>query len=256
VRRYTPDGQPLGVEFQANTFTTSNQGSPTLAMDASGKLVVVWESSGQDGSGWGVVAQRYGSDGTALGGEFRVNSYTTTDQELNAVAMESDGDFVVVWQTWASPSSDSAQPSIMGQRFASSGAPVGAEFEVTAVTTYGLRHPSVAMDPTGGFVVAWMDSWGPVGEPAVDSSIRGQRFGVDGTPVGDEFQAEDYTTDFQQEPAVAIDPRGRFVVTWNSFAAGGTDTDQSSVQARRYLIPIFADGFESGDTSAWTASVP
>ena len=38
--------QPLGAEFQVNTYTTSNQELPSVATDANGNFVVVWESLG------------------------------------------------------------------------------------------------------------------------------------------------------------------------------------------------------------------
>jgi hypothetical protein len=51
---------PIGPEFQVNTYTTGDQrtflyGRRNVGMDASGNFVVVWESAGQDGSGFGVV---------------------------------------------------------------------------------------------------------------------------------------------------------------------------------------------------------
>ncbi len=37
--------------------------------------------------------------GQPLGGEFPVNSYTTSDQREPAIAMDADGDFVVTWSS-------------------------------------------------------------------------------------------------------------------------------------------------------------
>ena len=51
-----------------------------VAMDADGDFVVVWQSYGQDGSGYGVFAQRFNARGAPLGDEFQVNSYTTDRQ--------------------------------------------------------------------------------------------------------------------------------------------------------------------------------
>jgi hypothetical protein len=44
-------------------------------------------SQDQDGSGWGVYAQRYKADGKALGGEFRVNTTTADDKEATEAAL-------------------------------------------------------------------------------------------------------------------------------------------------------------------------
>ena len=58
-QRYASDGAPLGGEFQVNTYTTGSQFVRAVAADPAGDVVVVWESPGQDGSNWGVFAQRY-----------------------------------------------------------------------------------------------------------------------------------------------------------------------------------------------------
>src|SRR5262245_65799571 len=90
--------QPIGSEFQVNTYTTSSQTFASVAADADGNFVVVWHSFGQDGSGRGVFGQRFDSDGVPQGKEFQVNSYATGSQETPAVAADASGHFVVVWQ--------------------------------------------------------------------------------------------------------------------------------------------------------------
>ena len=91
---------PIGSEFRVNTRTSGEQRTFTetpqsVAMDADGDFVVTWSSNGQDGSGWGVYAQRYNAAGQALGNEFRVNTITSNSQQFSTVAMDADGDFVV-----------------------------------------------------------------------------------------------------------------------------------------------------------------
>ena len=97
AQRYNAAGVAQGGEFQVNTYTTSSQACPAVAMDAAGDFVVAWQSYGQDGSGYGVYAQRYNAAGTAQGSEFRVNTYTTNAQRFPTVAMDAAGDFVVAW---------------------------------------------------------------------------------------------------------------------------------------------------------------
>ena len=70
-----------------NTFTTSNQNNPAVAIDADGDFVVTWQSSDQDGDGNGIYAQRYNASGVAQGSEFRVNTVTASYQSNSAVAM-------------------------------------------------------------------------------------------------------------------------------------------------------------------------
>src|SRR3972149_653080 len=92
-------GQPVGSEFQVNTYTTGRQEIPSVASDATGNFVVVWNSSPQDGSNSGVFGQRYDDSGNALGSEFQVNSYTTSNQFFPSVASDANGNFVVVWMS-------------------------------------------------------------------------------------------------------------------------------------------------------------
>ena len=96
---YNELGVAVGSEFRVNTTTASNQSAPSVAVDADGDFVVAWVSSGQDGSGFGVYAQRYNASGAAVGSEFRVNTYTASTQSAPSVAVDADGDFVVAWQS-------------------------------------------------------------------------------------------------------------------------------------------------------------
>ncbi len=42
-----------------------------------------------------------------------------------------------------------------------------------------------------------------------------------------------------------------------SDGSSGSDSSLQSIQGQRYAaIAIFADGFDSGDTSAWSVTVP
>src|SRR5207237_7376908 len=135
---------PLGHEFRVNTFTTSGQFNPAVAMDAAGDFVVAWVSNGQDGDFHGVYAQRYSSAGTPQGDEFRVNSFTTSSQSEPAVAMDAAGDFVIVWSGYGQ---DGDFSGIFGQRYRADGTPQGGEFLVTTVTSGGQTFPAGAMDP-------------------------------------------------------------------------------------------------------------
>jgi hypothetical protein len=64
ARRYNgaPAAAALGDEFRVNTATFSDQGAPAVAVNAEGDIVVTWQSFGQDGSGYGIYAQRYSAN--------------------------------------------------------------------------------------------------------------------------------------------------------------------------------------------------
>src|ERR1700682_4774740 len=102
--RASPSVVPVGSEYRVNTYTTNTQSAPTVAMDQAGDYVAAWQSYGQEGGfgfgyGSGIYAQRYNSAGQPQGGEFHVNTYTTSDQYFPVVAMDQAGDFVVAWES-------------------------------------------------------------------------------------------------------------------------------------------------------------
>jgi hypothetical protein len=209
-QRFASSGTPLGPEFRVNTYTTGLQESPSVASDSAGNFVVAWASSGgYAGAPADVFGQRHASDGTPLGTEFRINTYTTSGQNDAAAASDPSGNFVVVWDGLGQ---DEASLGVFGQRFASSGTPLGPEFRVNTYTTDVQYAPSVAADSAGNFVVAWASSGGYGGTPA---DVFGQRYASDGTALGPEFQINTYTTYSQSTPAVAADPAGNFVVVWS-----------------------------------------
>src|SRR5262245_33733196 len=117
-----PTPIPEGNDIQVNTFTTGDQITPTVAALSDGGFVVTWASLGQDGSDGGIYGQRYAADGTAVGNEFQVNSFTSSDQNTPSVTALSDGGFVV---TWMSLGQDGSGEGIYAQRFAADGNAVG-----------------------------------------------------------------------------------------------------------------------------------
>jgi len=257
-QRYDAAGNPQGSQFQVNSYTWGSQSIPAVASGPVGGFVVVWDglgSNGTDTSNWSVKGRRFAADGSPKGGDFQVNSYTTSFQGGPAVAVDGQGDFVVVWFSEGSYGTDSSYWSVQAQRFAASGSRQGGEFQVNSYTTSYQVSPAVAADAEGNFIVAWASD-GSNGTDTNGFSIQGQHFDVSGAPVGGQFQVNSYTTDYQGMPAVAVDGQGDFVVVWDSSGSDGTDTDSSSTQGQRFSVPIFTDGFESGDTTAWSSAVP
>lgn len=76
AQRFDSAGNALGGEIQVNTYTSSSQANPSVAMDANGNFSVVWASFRQDGDGRGVFGQQFDNTGTPVGGEFQVITCT------------------------------------------------------------------------------------------------------------------------------------------------------------------------------------
>jgi hypothetical protein len=210
-QRYDTSGARRGAEFQVNTYTLGDQfGWWGLAVAAApgGDFVVAWPSLDQDGSSWGIFAQRYDASGARRGLEFQVNTYTYSAQVSPSVASDAGGRLVVAW---ASYHQDGSGFDIFARRYDVSGLPQGPEFQVNTYTPWWQWYPIVASDAAGNFVVAWESMF----QDGSDWGVFAQRYDSSGAPRGSEFPVNTYTTDRQKQPAVASDPSGTFVVAWS-----------------------------------------
>ena len=235
ARRFSSTGAPLGGEFRANSFTSGAQRAPAIDADEDGDFVVVWHSLGQDGAGYGVFGQRFSSGGAPLGPEFQINSTFTNDQTPASVAVDADGDFVVAWQHEVG----AFNYDVLARRFNSSGTPLGFEFGVSADPGSGDQMgPRVAADSDGDFVVTWFGTGAGSADP---DGIFMRRFKASGVPQNLDTQINANTSGPRASPAVAGEPDGDFVVTWN-----GVDGNDFGVFARRFdvspLVDVDGDG--------------
>jgi hypothetical protein len=244
AQRYSAAGAAVGSEFRVNTFTSGNQTRPSVAVDADGDFVIAWMSDGEDGSGHGVYAQRYSAAGAAVGGEFRVNTFTTGTQTLPQVAMDANGDFVI---TWISAGQDGSSYGIFAQRYNTAGAAVGGEFRVNTFISGSQSVPEVAMDAGGDLVIAW----GSSAQDGSDYGIYAQRYSTAGAAVGGEFRVNTFTTGNQSNPSVSMNGDGDFVIAWQSSAQDGSDY---GIYAQRYSAAGAAVGREFRVNTFSTAS--
>jgi hypothetical protein len=216
AQRYDRTGEALGAEFQVNTGTFDSQRNPAVAAAPNGDFVVVWTDFGGLDD---VRGQRYDSAGDPQGSPFRVNSYTTGYQYAQSVAVDADGDFVVVWSSLPSYHGF-GRSGVFGQRYDSDGAPLGTEFSVTSQ----FGPASVASDGDGNFVVVWSDS-------SADDDVFGQRYDRTGTPLGLTFRVNTTTAADQKLPSVSSDASGNFLVAWQSDLQDGSS---SGIFGQRY----------------------
>ena len=241
-RRFDSSGSPLGGSFLVNSFTSGNQYSPKVKSAPSGAFVVVWQSSGQNYPFGGIYAQRYDASGRRLGGEFQVNSSTTGGQKDPAVAMDQEGNFIIVWE-----SRHQGSRGIFGQRYDASGGSLGGEF---AVSTYpgSWAEPAIATDAAGDFVVSWNNFF--------SGEVYAREFLADATPRSPESRVNSYTTSYQRQSKVASDAQGNYVVIWESLDQDGSGY---GVFGQRFAAPglfLLADGSCPGVLSVGISSAP
>ena len=84
------------------------------------------------------------------------------------MASDAAGNFVVVWTS----EQDGSNTGVFGQRYDSTGAPLGPEFRVNTYKTDSQALPAAASDGAGNFVVVWTS----YGQDGSNAGVFGQRY--------------------------------------------------------------------------------
>jgi hypothetical protein len=167
-----------------------------------------------------------------------VNQYTHYNQRNPAVAVLSDGRFIVVWVSEYPASANwrhNFRVVLFGRLFNAQGEPVGDEFSMPAGDEVVQANPSVVAQPGGGFTVLWSQQEGTTSRRW---DVYAQNFGPDGAAGGAAFRVNDFTTGDQFAPKVAAQGDHHLVV-WTSV---GQDGSREGVYGR-----FLAAGALSGD---------
>jgi len=222
AQRYDASGTPQG-EVRVNTTTSEDQYDAAVAGLTGGGYVVTWTSFRQDVFNTnGVYMQRFNADGVAQGGETRVNTTTSGNQQESSVAGLAEGGYVVTWTA-----ADADGEGVFMQRYNSEGQPQGLETRVNTYTTNRQDQAEVTglTGPDGGFVVTWFS----LGQDGGRSGIYMQRYDKFGAPVGDELKVNS-TSGSPTSPTVGALGDGGYVVSWSDTGAFGN----YQIYAQRY----------------------
>ena len=149
AQRFDADCDAVGSEFQVNTTTTGHQQYPAIGVGPAGEYTIAWQSN-QDVSGWGIFAQRYSANGTAVGSEFQVNGYTDNDQQFPSVAYNDKGGFTVSW----SGKGATDNQGIYAREYDSDGTALGGE-QLINDTTDNAQEFATVTSASSGYVVVW-----------------------------------------------------------------------------------------------------
>lgn len=219
ARRFNAQGQAAGDPVLVNTTTTGNQRNANIAVSADGSFVIAWISEGQVAR-TDIFFQRFNSDGTRRGTETRANQFTTDLQEEVSVAIAANGDFIL---TWADISQDKSGWGVYARSYRADGTAKGDEFLVNSTTANDQRLPAVAMQPNGGFVIAWT---APDGN---SNGIFARRYSAAGVPQGKEFLVNSDISGIQRNASIALEADGDAVFTWSGANA-------STIVSRRFNL--------------------
>ncbi|MEA1950054.1 MAG: hypothetical protein U9N87_01630, partial [Planctomycetota bacterium] len=274
------DNARLGAEFRINPEDTTQyeqsfvqragtgrgneESTRSVAVDHDGDFAVVWTSYGQDDTSdpqsAGIYLRLYDRNDNPLTDEILVNTTTAGHQRNAAIAMDADGDFVVVWESQDQDPDGSW--GIYGQRFDSVGNKVDDEFRVNVEQFTGQQvNPTVAMDDFGNFVVGWATAgqdFSFFNDVYIQRyNYHGERFGLNylvngasGAGVGN----------FEVNPAISmVGQAGDFMVAWDQATAqtNGVLTN-SVINARLFSFdgtPV-TDVFQADDGSGGLGGGP
>lgn len=227
LRRFDADGGTLGGETLVNMFTSDHQTSPSLAYESGGDLIVAWQSRHQDGSDWGVYAQRFDSLGERVGEETQLNATTDQSQSSPDVAADPDGGVVVAWQ---SHGQDGDGWGIVAREFDDSVSPVGDEVVLNGETAGHQERVSVAVAADG----QWLATWSSGQPDGAGWEAVARSFEPDGV-AGDEqvvtAAASGINSGHQRFSGIAVTGDAATVV-WT----GNGETDHHGVYAQEFAV--------------------
>ncbi len=230
-QRYSANGTAIGGETLVNTTIGGVQETPIVAIAVDGSFTIAWAGVGT-GDVSGVFMRRFSSAGVATGNEIRINTTTANDQIAPDIAYDSSGNLVAAW---ASRNQDGSDWGVYVQRYNASGVAQGTTFAANSTTNNSQTMPDVAIDPTGGFLVAWQS----FGQDTSGWGIVARRFTVTGAPDDTEFVMNNITAGHQTNVSVAFGSDGSLLATWTSAGVTGAGWE---ILARSYSAIGAADG--------------
>jgi len=211
AQRLDNGGKIEGENFLVNDdMGTADELHPAIAVSDSGDFIVCW-TDGRQGN-WDVCAQRFGSKGQAIGINFRVNDDTgAEDQQYPSISMDGEGNFVICWQDQRNGNSD-----IYGQRYSSSGEPLGQNFMVNDNSdTSDQGTPAVSMHIDGGFGICWTDTRNRISADDWVTDIYFQAYSSNGEALGPNRVVNELVgMCVQADPSLYGCSNGNFVTCW------------------------------------------
>ena len=203
-----------------------NQYHPAIAMHRkTGSFVAVWEDDADNDGICDIQARAFCQTGCVERMQFIVNDPTTVDRHHPDIAMDEDGNILIVWEEhWGS------DVSVYMRGYDAAG---HTTIPVQRISGEGehASSPAVAMAYDGTFAVTWQ-----VAENALTSRIAVRGFTAGGSERFYQPSMVSYDNSLQVDPDIAMDRLGRFVITW------ADDSDQNGA------YDVMAKGFEADGT--------
>ena len=256
AKKYDFQGRVIREAFRVNQTIAYDQQYPSVAVDAEGSFVVVWQSNNQDGSGWGIYMQRYTPNCVQIGGEnasqtltFDTDNFSAGEQFRLQYGTRSDSPRTVAITMIDLDEADRTKK----QEFCDEVRTALEELLFDEKEEIYL-DVDVTMDSSGALVITFQGLCGcQTVKKLVPLTVSGSREyditvtqSKSGSPSERQVNA---TTDGDQiHPAVDMNENGEIVVSWTSYGMGSSnhqyadgtprsmDTmSESDICARRFI---------------------
>lgn len=216
------------VHRSINATSSGDQIKPVVATNDTGRLVYVWEDDSTDADGnitttsnraHDIYARIMLPESCAVSGnaEIVINEKTSGHQSEPDVAMDKDGNFVVVW---TDDNDNNGSTQIYMRGFNADGTQRFATKTVNTVDTRNQYQPRIAMASDGQFAVSWTDTASSADTPQIN--IRG--FTADGKQTFAQRAVADEVLGTRVKSDLFMDEGHNIIVVWEDDEDGNGST--------------------------------
>lgn len=236
----------LGDDLEINAAGRGQNQNISATVLKDGSVLVTWANFGDDGSGFGVFAQRLSATGEKIGAKFQVNSTTNSNQRSPSVTAMPDGGFAIAWVSEGQRSNPSREIlcDVYARVYGSGAKATTGEMRLNQGLNLAAT-PSVAATADGGFVAAWAERDHDVAANGWD--VLAGSFNRDGVAIKPNVRLNTYLKSDQLAPHLVV-ANGSVLATWSSL---GQDGSREGVFARSFAptLELLDDEFGVNQTT-------
>ncbi|MDE4145237.1 calcium-binding protein [Phaeobacter gallaeciensis] len=238
AQRFSSLGEPVGEEFQVNSYVSSSQTAPEITALDGGGYFVAWQSYRQDGSEMGVFGQYFDEQDNPVGAELQINQFATGSQSSPSVTSLPGDSVAVVWNFDISAGENFY--GNFGQVLSEGGELLASDLQPYPNTNDILQSSTVAALKDGTQLVVW------VLYDSIGTSLMGQIIDPEGNLVGESFRITD-----GQAPSVVGVSEDKFMVTWtwsdgSGYGVHAVDVSAAGEVGEEFLlVPEHTEGWQS-----------
>ncbi|MCX6145512.1 MAG: T9SS type A sorting domain-containing protein, partial [Ignavibacteriales bacterium] len=130
------------------------QHNPAICMDSQGNFVAVWEDDQDRNETYNIYMRGFSAGGCEQLAARRVNTVASGQQKSPAIAEDSLGNFVIVWED---DQDDNGKYQIYARAFFPNGNERFHDMTVNSESAGQQFVPNIALDEDGSFVAVWQD---------------------------------------------------------------------------------------------------